>query len=144
MERFYGSWKFVSCDNFDDYLKGRKKYGGCFWMMTIVLHMQGCWLTIRFQRVSPLPNRRSCPPLCPYGSCHPGFYDDYKDAVDIFIRLWQRLQPLASLCLWEKWQYWSLPPSPSPKSQTVCSCFWSYLIKLFKIKVPFTLFRNMA
>ena len=25
MERFYGSWKFVSCDNFDDYLKGRKK-----------------------------------------------------------------------------------------------------------------------
>ena len=22
MDRFYGSWKFVSCDNFDDYLKG--------------------------------------------------------------------------------------------------------------------------
>ena len=52
MERFYGSWKFVSCDNFDDYLKGRKKYGGCFWMMTIVLHMQGCWLTIRCASIS--------------------------------------------------------------------------------------------
>ena len=26
MDRFYGSWKFVSCDNFDDYLKGEIKH----------------------------------------------------------------------------------------------------------------------
>ena len=25
MECFYGSWKFVSCENFDDYLKGHQK-----------------------------------------------------------------------------------------------------------------------
>ena len=47
MDRFYGSWKFVSCDNFDDYLKGETNKTSlltdlfdCWWWS------QGWWWSI--------------------------------------------------------------------------------------------------
>ena len=47
MDRFYGSWKFVSCDNFDDYLKGEMNKTSlltdlfdCWWWS------QGWWWSI--------------------------------------------------------------------------------------------------